>query len=81
MREPVEVTQHDIFRYCQRNGETMEQHMNDEIETTRTYPRTLAEAFPHAPEPAFEATPTWSQITFIASLFFCWGFVTAVILM
>ena len=59
--------------------------MNDEYETTRSYPRTLAEAFPHAPEPKFQATTNWHQTTFVAALFaalfFCWGFVVAVILM
>jgi hypothetical protein len=54
--------------------------MNDEYETTRRYPRTLAEAFPHAPKATFETT-NWHPITFVAALFFCWGFIVAVILM
>jgi len=53
--------------------------MNDEHETTRSYPRTLAEAFPHAPKATFEATTNWHPITFVAALFFCWGFVVAAI--
>jgi hypothetical protein len=56
--------------------------MNDEYETTRSYPRTLTEAFPHAPEPTFHETVTnWHQTIFIAALFFCWGFIVAVLIM
>jgi len=50
--------------------------------TTRTYPRTLQEAFPHAPDPVWEAEMRgYGLLFFTHVLAFFGGFVAALILM
>jgi hypothetical protein len=59
--------------------------MNDEYETTRTYPRTLAEAFPDSPEAHFSTYEAeisdfaWTVLGYVLAFFT--GFFTAVILL
>jgi hypothetical protein len=50
--------------------------------TTRTYPRTLREAFPHAPDPVWKQEMRDYGLLFLTHvLAFFWGFVAARILM
>ena len=50
-------------------------------DTTRTYPRTLEEAFPHAPEPTFEEEmASWGWFLFSYVIVFFVGFVANLIL-
>ena len=50
--------------------------------TTRTYPRTLREAFPHAPDPVWETEMRgYGLLFFTHVLAFFGGFVAALILM
>ena len=49
---------------------------------TRTYPRTLAQAFPHAPDPHFEVEVSdwgWTAFTYFVGFFA--GFALAVLIM
>jgi len=49
--------------------------------TTRTYPRTLREAFPHAPEPTFdEEMVSWGWFLFSYVIIFAVGFVASLLL-
>ena len=50
-------------------------------DTTRTYPRTLAQAFPHAPDPTFEVEVSdwgWTAFTYFVGFFA--GFALAVLM-
>ena len=49
--------------------------------TTRTYPRTLREAFPHAPDPVWEdEMQSWGWLFFSYVLTFFLGFVANLII-
>ena len=49
--------------------------------TTRTYPRTLREAFPHAPDPTFEEEMVnWGWFLFSYVIIFAVGFVASLLL-
>jgi len=49
--------------------------------TTRTYPRTLEEAFPHAPDPVYDDIMAYYGYTLLSYvLVFFFGFVASLIL-
>ena len=56
--------------------------MTDHNPTTRKHPRTLQEAFPHAPDPVWKQEMRDYGLLFLTHvLAFFWGFVAARILM
>jgi hypothetical protein len=56
--------------------------IDNDNDTTRTYSRTLAQAFPHAPDPVFEdEMQRWGLLLFSYVLTFFLGFLAALILM